>query len=99
MTCLYFLGYCIVTASIASGSISERCYLDVHLTYAFLVSGLIYPVTASWILGGGWLNQLGALEGAGAGSVHILGGVLGFIGTLFVGSREGVFLNKKNFHL
>ena len=38
---------------------------------------------------------MGALEGAGVGPVHVLGGVLGLVGTFFVGSREGVFQNKK----
>jgi len=84
---LYYVGYSILTASLASGSISERCYLDVHLMYSFLVSGVIYPITASWVWGGGWLYQLGAVEGAGAGPVHLLGGILGLVGTLFVGSR------------
>ncbi len=92
---IYYLGYCILTASIASGSIGERCFLDVHLMYAFVVSGLIYPVTASWVWGDGWLQRLGAKEGSGVGTVHLLGGVLGFVGTYFVGAREGVFQNKK----
>ena len=92
---IYYLGYCIFTASIASGSIGERCFLDVHLMYALIVSGVIYPITASWVWGDGWLYRMGVQEGSGAGAVHLLGGILGLVGTYFVGSREGVFLNKK----
>lgn len=90
------MGYNILTAAIASGSIGERCYLDVHLMYAFLISGVIYPVTASWVWGGGWLAILGAIEGAGIGPVYVLGGVMGLVGCVFVGPREGVFMNKKS---
>jgi len=63
--------------------------------FSFLVSGLIYPVTSCWVLGEGWLHRIGAIEGAGVGPVHVLGGVMGLVGAIFVGSREGVFLNKK----
>ena len=93
---IYYLGYSILTASVASGSIGERCFLDVYLMFSFLVSGLIYPVTASWVWGDGWLHRIGAIEGAGVGPTHVLGGVLGLVGAIFVGSREGVFQNKKS---
>jgi ammonia channel protein AmtB len=48
-------------------------------------------VAAAWIWGGGWLKVLGFRDFAGAGVVHLLGGVCGMVGTIILGPRLGVF--------
>ena len=59
--------------------------------YIILMSGLIYPVGSSWILGKGWLYQMGFHDAAGAGYIHMVGGISGLIGTIILGPRYGTF--------
>ena len=51
----------------------------------------IYPICNSWVLGGGWLDQLGFHDIAGAGFIHLLGGTCGLVGTIILGPRAGIF--------
>ena len=53
--------------------------------------GLIYPVIVAWTWGEGWLSNLGYLDYAGSGIVHLTGGVAGLVGTLIIGPRIGKF--------
>jgi len=54
--------------------------------------GLIYPLGAHWIWAEeGWLGQLGAIDFAGSGAVHLMGGSAGMLGTWYLGARAGVF--------
>lgn len=55
------------------------------------MGGIIYPVAASWVWGGGFLEGLGMKDFAGSGVVHELGGLGGFVGTLILGPRLNVF--------
>ena len=49
------------------------------MIYSFF-NVLIYAFPANWIWGQkGWLKQLGAVDLAGAGTVHMLGGVSGTV--------------------
>jgi hypothetical protein len=52
---------------------------------------LIYPIASSWILGDGWLKSINFHDGAGAGYIHLLGGVSGLVGTSLLGPRTGIF--------
>lgn len=52
---------------------------------------IIYPICSSWILGEGWLYKIGFHDAAGAGYIHMLGGVCGFVGTYILGPRAGIF--------
>jgi Amt family ammonium transporter len=64
-----------------------------------LIAGVIFPLTAHWIWGGGWLGQLGAnfglgagfLDGGGAASVHALGGLAALAVVWIAGPRKGKF--------
>ena len=58
------------------------------------MTGFIYPVVVGWCAGGGWLGDQneqgkGYHDFAGSGTVHMLGGVAGFIGAAIVGPRHG----------
>ncbi len=51
-----------------------------------------YPVVAHWVWAPeGWLNVLGNWDFAGDGPVHLLGGLMGLCGTIFLGPRLGRF--------
>ena len=74
--------------TIPTGSMAERWKLSAFVIYAFVASGLIYPVFGCWAWGGGWLSTLGRYAGlghgyvdfAGSGVVHLTGGVMALTG-------------------
>ena len=46
-----------------------------------MVTGIFYPVTAHWCWGPtGWLGDHGFRDYAGAGVVHLSGGVIALVG-------------------
>ncbi len=84
-------------ATIESGGMAGRTKFKAYLIYSFFVSLVIYPVSGHWAwgsLGGmssGWLGDLGYLDFAGSGVVHMVGGVLALVGAILVGPRTGKF--------
>ncbi|MER2600418.1 MAG: hypothetical protein ABTQ73_12940 [Caldilineales bacterium] len=60
-----------------------------------LIGGILYPLLANWIWGGGWLANLGAnltlghgfVDFAGGGLVHVLGGGAALAGLLLMVPR------------
>jgi len=60
---------------------------------------LYYPIYGNWVWGGGWLAQLGsklslghgALDFAGSGVVHAMGGMIALTGAIVLGPRIGKF--------
>ena len=77
--------------SIASCALLERAKVSVHILIAVFISCLIYPVVVSWNQGGGWLFELGFIDSAGCGSINLVAGTIGLVGTLRLGSRLGMY--------
>lgn len=77
-------------------SLLERTHLDTYVALTIIYAAIGWPIAHSWILGGGWLYQLGAVDFADGGSVSVLASLIGIIGTLMIGPRLGVFDNKLN---
>ena len=84
-------------ASIATGSIAERTSLDTYVFYTFMTSSLIFPLALAWCWEDGWLSSIGFNDYAGAGIVHLTGGITGFIGTYLCGPRIGLFSKDKQY--
>jgi ammonium transporter, Amt family len=80
-----------ISASIVSGCLAERMHVSTYMMFTLLMSGAIYPISASWVLGDGWLNRIGYHDAAGAGYIHMIGGVSGLVGTLILGPRFGIY--------
>jgi len=82
-------------ATIVSGAVAERIKFQAYLLYSIAITGLIYPVYAHWVWGGGWLSKLGFglghLDFAGSGVVHAVGGLVGLAGAIVLGPRFGKF--------
>ena len=78
-------------ATISSGSIAERTSLDTIFFFTFMVSALIFPIAIAWTWEDGWLSNKGFIDFAGAGIVHLTGGITGFIGAYLCGPRIGLF--------
>ena len=87
----YRFSLCSASTTIVSGSLAERTFVDTYIIFAVLMTSIIYPVASSWCIGEGWLNQLGFHDAAGAGYIHMLGGVCGLVGTSILGPRSGIF--------
>ena len=78
-------------ATIATCSLAERTNTDTYIFFSFVTSGFIFPVGLAWCWNDGWLVNYGFIDYGGAGIVHIMGGLAGFIGTFLMGPRVGLF--------
>jgi Amt family ammonium transporter len=93
---MVFMG---TAATIPTGAMAERWKFSAFCVYGFLMAGVIYPLFANWVWGGGWLSALGANFGlghghvdfAGSSVVHMTGGVCALAGVLVIGPRLGKF--------
>ena len=86
------LMFCATTASIVSGTLAERIKLWPFLIFTIVLTGLIYPIQASWKWGGGFLDsQWGFLDFAGSTVVHSVGGWAALAGALILGPRIGKY--------
>ncbi len=83
--------FCATAATIVSGAMAERTKFSAYCIYSVIISALIYPISGHWIWGGGWLAELGFHDFAGSTAVHMVGGVAGLIGTIFLGARIGKY--------
>lgn len=86
------LMFCATAASIVSGTLAERIKLWPFLLFTALLTGLIYPIQASWKWGGGFLDsQFGFLDFAGSTVVHSVGGWAALVGAILLGARRGKY--------
>jgi Amt family ammonium transporter len=88
------------TATIPTGAMAERWKFSSFVVWGLFASMLLYPIYGNWVWGGGWLSQLGvlgpkwghgAVDFAGSGVVHAMGGVAAFWGAKILGPRIGKF--------
>ncbi|MDE2785690.1 MAG: ammonium transporter [Chloroflexota bacterium] len=90
---IFQMVFAATAATIVAGAMAERTKLQTYLAYSFIVSALIYPIYGHWVWGGGWLANMGALDYAGSGVVHAVGGFVALTGAVVVGPRMGKFVN------
>lgn len=88
---LFQMVFAATAATIVSGAMAERTKVPTYMAYSFLVSAIIYPIYGHWVWGGGWLGELGAVDFAGSGVVHAVGGILALIGAWKLGPRIGKY--------
>ncbi|WP_067217070.1 ammonium transporter [Marinomonas gallaica] len=83
--------------SIVSGAVAERMKLWAFLTFAVVMTGVIYPLEGSWTWGGadvfGMFNlgDMGFSDFAGSGIVHMAGASAALAGVLVLGARKGKY--------
>ncbi|MEP4199182.1 MAG: ammonium transporter [Aliishimia sp.] len=86
--------FCAAVASIVSGSLAERMKLLPFFLFTILMTGIIYPLQASWVWGGGFLDtQYGFKDLAGSASIHVVGGVAALTGSIALGARAGRYVD------
>ncbi|XP_065876921.1 ammonium transporter 1 member 3-like [Euphorbia lathyris] len=97
---LYQCAFAIAVAGITSGSIAERTQFSAYLVFSFFLTGFVYPIVAHWVWSStGWLSPTsthllfgsGAIDFAGSGVVHLVGGIAGLWGSFIEGPRIGRF--------
>ena len=92
---IFNLVFCATAATIVSGAMAERTRFSAYCIYSIVISAVIYPIEAGWVWNGnGWLAQLGFIDFAGSGAIHMVGGISGFVGAAFLGARIGKYTKE-----
>jgi ammonium transporter, Amt family len=90
---MFQMVFAATAATIVSGTMAERTKINAYMAYSFLISAIIYPVYGHWVWGGGWLSTMStpAVDFAGSGVVHTVGGTAALVGGLMLGPRLGKY--------
>jgi Amt family ammonium transporter len=80
--------FAIITAALISGAVVERMRFAPYLAFLTLWSVCVYAPVAHWVWGGGWLQQLGALDFAGGTVVHISAAAAALVAALVLKPRK-----------
>jgi Amt family ammonium transporter len=85
--------FCAVSLSIVWGTTLERIRFVAYPIYAVVFAGVIYPLIAHWIFGGGLLDKIGPgmQDFAGSTVVHLTGATGALAALLVLGPREGKY--------
>lgn len=89
---VFQLVFCATAATIVSGAMAERTKFSAYCIYSGVISAIIYPIEAGWVWNSqGWLFNLGYVDFAGSSVIHMVGGITGLIGAIFLGPRIGKY--------
>ena len=89
-TWLFQVVFAATAATIISGAVAGRVKFSAYLIYTPFITGLIYPIVTHWVWNSeGWLAEMGFVDFAGSGVVHMLGGTAALAGVLVLGPRIG----------
>ncbi|XP_055597080.1 putative ammonium transporter 2 [Uranotaenia lowii] len=92
---MYEISFSSSSTTITSGGMAERFNFTAYCVFAFF-NALVYSLIAGWVWReNGFLSLLGAVDIAGAGPVHMLGGVGSFAAAVYLGPRIGRFEKQK----
>lgn len=83
--------FAVTAMSIVSGAVAERMKLWPFLSFAVVMTALVYPLQGFWNWGGGFLKTLGYFDYAGSGTVHLCGASAALAGVLLLGPRKGKY--------
>ena len=80
--------FAVITPALILGSFAERVKFSGFLLFTVLWSVLVYIPMAHWVWGGGFLQEMGAIDFAGGTVVHINAGISALVMALMVGRRS-----------
>ncbi|KAM0737359.1 putative ammonium transporter 3 [Formica fusca] len=90
---LFQLSFATTSTTIVSGAMAERCNFKAYCVFSFL-NTIVYCVPAGWVWGDhGFLNNMGVVDIAGSGPVHLVGGVSALACAIMLGPRIGRYDN------
>ncbi|MCY8007238.1 ammonium transporter [Bacillus haynesii] len=87
---MFQLTFAVLTTAIISGSFAERMRFPAFILFSVLWAVFVYSPVAHWVWGGGWLDELGAIDFAGGNVVHISSGVAGLVVAIVLGKRKNL---------
>ncbi|MEM6537904.1 MAG: ammonium transporter [Pseudomonadota bacterium] len=83
-------------ASIVSGTLAERIKFWPFLIFVAFLTGIIYPIQASWEWGEGYLDATWKFSDfAGSTLVHATGGWAALAGAIVIGPRTGRYVSGR----
>ena len=80
--------FALITPALILGAFAERIKFKSYMVFTILWVIIAYLPMAHWVWGGGFLQQMGAIDFAGGTVVHINAGVSAFIMCLMIGKRD-----------
>jgi len=86
----YQFAFAAAAATIVTGAIAERTNFWGKILYTIIIAAFIYPPVVHWVWSGSdgaFLFNAGFRDFAGSSVVHMVGGILGLIGAIFIGPR------------
>lgn len=92
---LFQLSFATTSTTIVSGAMAERVKLHAYLAFC-IVNTFTFSIVAHWVWSEtGFLHTMGAIDAAGCGPVHLVGGVTGLVATIILKPRSGTFDRPK----
>ncbi|XP_019929609.3 putative ammonium transporter 3 [Magallana gigas] len=92
-TFVFQMSFATTATTIVSGAMAERTKLSAYIIFSFF-NTLIYCIPSHWEwASNGFLRTLGMVDVAGAGAVHLVGGVSALVATLILKPRLGRYDN------
>lgn len=80
--------FAVITPALIIGAFAERVRFAGYVLFIILWAILVYNPMAHWVWGGGWLQNLGAIDFAGGTVVHINAGISALIMAIMLGKRK-----------
>lgn len=80
--------FALITPALILGAFAERIKFSGYTVFILLWVILAYLPMAHWVWGGGFLQQMGAIDFAGGTVVHINAGISALVMAIMLGKRE-----------
>lgn len=80
--------FALITPALILGAFAERIKFKGYMIFIILWVIVAYFPMAHWVWGGGFLQQMGAIDFAGGTVVHINAGMSALVMALMIGKRE-----------
>ena len=81
--------FAVITPALILGAFAERIKFSGFMLFTILWSILVCNPMAHWVWGGGWLQEMGAIDFAGGTVVHINAGISALVMAVLLGKRRG----------
>lgn len=81
--------FAVITPALIIGAFAERLKFSGYVVFIILWSIIVYNPMAHWVWGGGWMQQMGAIDFAGGTVVHINAGISALVMAVMLGRRKG----------
>lgn len=80
--------FALITPALILGAFAERIKFKGYMVFILLWTIIAYFPMAHWVWGGGFLQQMDAIDFAGGTVVHINAGISAFVMAIMIGKRE-----------